>query len=80
MVQEVKRSVTIAGHRTSVALEQPFWDALKTIAAREQISLNALIARIDAARTPVERGRGNLSRTLRLFVLSDLEARLQAAR
>ena len=46
----VKRSVTIAGHETSLALEPLFWSALEKAAAEEQLPLNALIARIDAAR------------------------------
>ena len=46
----VKRSVTIAGHETSLALEPLFWSALEKAAAEERLPLNALIARIDAAR------------------------------
>jgi predicted DNA-binding ribbon-helix-helix protein len=46
----VKRSVTIAGHETSIALEPIFWDALQTSAADQGLPLNALIARIDAER------------------------------
>ena len=46
----VKRSVTIAGHETSLALEPAFWTALERAAAEEQLPLNALIARIDAER------------------------------
>ena len=46
----VKRSVTIAGHETSLALEPVFWTALEQAAAEQQLPLNALIARIDAAR------------------------------
>jgi predicted DNA-binding ribbon-helix-helix protein len=59
----VKRSVRIAGHPTSVSLEAPFWQALREIAARRQLSVNALLAEIDAARG------GNLSSAVRLFVL-----------
>ncbi len=58
-----KRSVTIAGHRTSVSLEQAYWDTLQAEAARRGVSLAALIAAIDEART------GNLSGALRVFVL-----------
>lgn len=61
-----KRSVTIAGHRTSVSLEQAFWEALKEIAAADGVSLNALVAAIDANRA------GNLSSGLRVFVLRRL--------
>ena len=46
----VKRSVEIAGHKTSISLEPLFWDLLKQAAARENLPLNALIARIDAER------------------------------
>jgi predicted DNA-binding ribbon-helix-helix protein len=60
----VKHSVVVAGHRTSVSLEDAFWQALKAIAAQEGVSLAALIARVDA-----ERGEANLSSALRVFVL-----------
>ena len=46
----VKRSVTIAGHQTAISLEPIFWTALRDVAAQEQVPINALIARIDAAR------------------------------
>lgn len=46
----VKRSVTIAGHQTAISLEPVFWDALRRAAGEEGLPLNALIARIDAAR------------------------------
>lgn len=45
-----KRSVTIAGHETSIALEPMFWIALESAAAEAKLPLNALIARIDAER------------------------------
>ena len=64
-----KRSVTIAGHRTSVSLEAPFWDALKEIATARGLSLNDLIAEVDRNRA------GNLSSALRLFVLAVLRER-----
>jgi len=64
-----KRSVTIAGHRTSVSLEAPFWDALKEIATARGLSLNDLIAEVDRNRA------GNLSSALRLFVLTVLRER-----
>lgn len=60
----VKRSVMVAGHRTSVSLEQPFWDALREIATERDISINALVASVDEARS-----RENLSSALRLLVL-----------
>jgi predicted DNA-binding ribbon-helix-helix protein len=64
-----KRSVTIAGHRTSVSLEAPFWDALKEIATARGLSLNDLIAEVDRNRA------GNLSSALRLFTLAVLRER-----
>ena len=67
-----KRSVTIAGHRTSVSLEQAFWDALRQIAEARGRSIAALIAEIDEAQG---RGRGaNLSSALRVFVLEQARA------
>lgn len=46
----VKRSFTLAGHRTSVALEEEFWQALTALAAQQRQSLAALVADVDAAR------------------------------
>jgi predicted DNA-binding ribbon-helix-helix protein len=57
-----KRSVVIAGHATSLTLEEPFWQDLGTIARQRGVSLNMLVASIDAER------RSNLSSALRLFV------------
>ncbi|MBL0403133.1 ribbon-helix-helix domain-containing protein [Microvirga aerilata] len=66
----VKRSVSIAGHRTSISLEEPFWEVLREIAEREKLSVQALIGRIDA-----ERGEQNLSSAIRVFVLADVRNR-----
>jgi predicted DNA-binding ribbon-helix-helix protein len=60
----VKRSVVVAGHKTSVSLEDAFWNALKGIAHERHMSLSQLVAEIDA-----QRQLGNLSSALRLFVL-----------
>ncbi len=60
-----KRSMTIAGHRTSVALEPEFWRAVEDMAATRGLSLAALVAEIDGARSP-ER---NLASALRVAVL-----------
>lgn len=71
-----KRSVTIAGHRTSVSLEDAFWRALGDIAAAEGQSLNQLVTAIDARRAPVPTGpptAGNLSSYLRVHVLQELQ-------
>jgi predicted DNA-binding ribbon-helix-helix protein len=60
----IKRSIMIAGHRTSVSVEQPFWDQLRLIAERRGSSTAALIATIDQSRK-----RQNLSSAIRVFVL-----------
>jgi predicted DNA-binding ribbon-helix-helix protein len=61
----VKRSVSIAGHRTSVSLEAPFWEALRDIAGKRGASVQQLIGDIDASR-----GAQNLSSAIRVFVLA----------
>ena len=66
-----KRSVTIDGHRTSVSLEDAFWEELAAIASARGLSLNALVAEIDHARA----APGNLSSALRLHVLDALRRR-----
>jgi predicted DNA-binding ribbon-helix-helix protein len=60
----VKRSIVIAGHKTSVSLEDAFWKGLKEIASGRDATLSELVASIDA-----DRQHGNLSSALRLFVL-----------
>mgnify|MGYP003150790754 CR=1 FL=1 len=60
-----KRSLTIAGHRTSIALEPPFWEALHSIAQAREMSLPNLIAEIDETRED-----SNLSSAIRVFVLA----------
>jgi predicted DNA-binding ribbon-helix-helix protein len=60
-----KRSVTLAGHRTSVALEPEFWTALETLAEKRGRSLAGLVADIDATRDPTR----PLSSALRVFAL-----------
>jgi len=60
----VKRSIVIAGHKTSVSLEDAFWKGLKEIASGRSTTLSDLVASIDA-----DRRHGNLSSALRLFVL-----------
>ena len=63
----LKRSVTIAGHQTSISLEPAFWDALGTIAAAQDLPLNALIARIDAERIAAA-DPPNLASAIRLWL------------
>ena len=60
----VKRSIVLAGHKTSVSLEDEFWTGLKEIASKRLMTLSALVDSIDA-----HRQQGNLSSALRLFVL-----------
>ena len=60
----IKRSVVIEGHKTSVSLEDAFWQGLKDIAAARRTTLSELIASIQHARE-----HGNLSSAIRLFVL-----------
>jgi predicted DNA-binding ribbon-helix-helix protein len=64
-----KHSLVIAGHATSVSLEQEFWDELKEIADKRGIALAALIAEVDAGRA-----EKNLSSALRLHVLRSIKA------
>ncbi|AUG53738.1 ribbon-helix-helix domain-containing protein [Thalassospira marina] len=68
-----KRSITIAGHRTSFSLEDAFWQELQQIAEREGHSIAEMVALIDEGR------EGNLSSALRLYVLGDLQRRLSDA-
>ena len=59
-----KRSLTIAGHRTSISLEHAFWAALKEVAKNRGVSVAALVAEIDSAR-----GETGLSSAIRVFLL-----------
>lgn len=65
----VKRSIVIAGHKTSVSLEEAFWKGLKEIAAARDLTLSDLVASIDT-----DRHHGNLSSAIRLFVLDHYRA------
>lgn len=67
----VKRSIVIAGHKTSVSLEDAFWKCLKEIAGSGEITLSDLVASIDT-----DRQYGNLSSAIRLFVLNHYRAQL----
>ena len=63
----VKRSVEIAGHKTSISLEPLFWELLKLAAERESVPLNALVARIDAERITAATAPG-LAGAIRLWL------------
>jgi predicted DNA-binding ribbon-helix-helix protein len=67
----VKRSIVIAGHKTSVSLEDAFWSALKDIALGKRVTLSDLVGSIDA-----DRQQGNLSSAIRLFVLDHYQTRI----
>lgn len=67
-----KHSIIISGHASSVSLEPEFWDELRLIADRLGVSVNQLVSRIDSERT------GNLSSSIRVFVLNDLRSRVGA--
>ncbi|MBB5721478.1 putative DNA-binding ribbon-helix-helix protein [Loktanella ponticola] len=67
----VKRSLTLAGHRTSVSLEDIFWNAFRDIATRRSQPINDLAREIDA-----QRGDIGLASAIRVFVVRDLQDRL----
>jgi predicted DNA-binding ribbon-helix-helix protein len=70
----VKRSIVIAGHKTSVSLEDAFWKGLREIAIARRLTLSALVAGIDSERTC-----GNLSSAIRLFVLAHYRAMISTS-
>ncbi|WP_417620372.1 ribbon-helix-helix domain-containing protein [Parasphingorhabdus sp.] len=67
----VKRSVTIAGHQTSISLEPLFWNLLKAAADERRLPLNALIAQIDVERIAAAQPPG-LATAIRLWLTNDL--------
>jgi predicted DNA-binding ribbon-helix-helix protein len=67
--KSIKRSVTVAGHRTSITLEGAFWDSLREIADSQNKSVNTLIAEIDRQQPE------NLSSALRVFILAHYKAK-----
>jgi len=70
-----KRSFTIGGHQTSIALEDAFWNELTAVAEARHLSLSALVAEIDNARGE----SGNLASALRLHVLETLKRKISRA-
>jgi predicted DNA-binding ribbon-helix-helix protein len=64
MPRPLKRSFTIKGHRTSISIEAPFWDALRQAAEAERTTIASLVAAIDK-----ERGASGLSSAVRVWVL-----------
>ena len=69
-----KRSIVIAGHKTSVSLEDAFWTSLNDIALAQNMTISSLVADIDSRRE-----RGNLSSTIRLFVLDHFRTPMMMA-
>ena len=69
-IRVVKHSLVIAGHRTSISLEDAFWRELKLWAAERDMSIAALVAEIDGAR-----GAANLSSAIRVAILERAQAR-----
>ena len=67
----VKRSITIAGHQTSISLEPLFWDLLKAASDQHGLPLNALVARIDVERIAATQPPG-LATAIRLWLTNDL--------
>jgi predicted DNA-binding ribbon-helix-helix protein len=65
-----KRSIVIAGHKTSVSLEDAFWDELKLFAEQQRMTLSSVVNDIDT-----RRDGGNLSSAIRLFVLEQARTR-----
>jgi len=63
-----KRSVAVAGHKTSISLEHEFWNCIKEIAKERKMTLSDLVGEIGAGRT------GNLSSALRVYVLEHCKA------
>ncbi len=70
----VKRSIVVAGHKTSVSLEEAFWTSMKEISASRSMTLSDLVSEIDKGRK-----QGNLSSAIRLHVLEYFRARAGAA-
>jgi predicted DNA-binding ribbon-helix-helix protein len=70
----VKRSVVVSGHKTSVSLEDAFWNSLKEISSERQMTLSALVAAIDN-----QRQHSNLSSAIRLYVLDFYRTQLSDA-
>jgi predicted DNA-binding ribbon-helix-helix protein len=68
----IKRSIVIAGHKTSVSLEDAFWQGLKDIAGARDLTLSELVATIDT-----DRRHGNLSSGIRLFVLDHYRSQVE---
>jgi predicted DNA-binding ribbon-helix-helix protein len=67
----VKRSIVVGGHKTSVSLEEAFWNGMKEISGQRSMTLSELVGEIDT-----NRHQGNLSSAIRLFVLDYFKSRV----
>ncbi|MCK0129612.1 ribbon-helix-helix domain-containing protein [Erythrobacter sp. F6033] len=65
----VKRSIEIAGHKTSISLEPLFWEMLRDVAQAENVPINAIVARVDAERIRAETPPG-LASAIRVWLVS----------
>ncbi len=74
----VKRSITIAGHQTSISLEPLFWEMLKAASDRRGLPLNALVARIDVERIAATQPPG-LATAIRLWLVNDMLGKMTQA-
>jgi predicted DNA-binding ribbon-helix-helix protein len=66
----IKRSIVVADHKTSVSLEEPFWNGMKEISGQRSVTLSELVGEVDT-----KRQQGNLSSAIRLFVLDYFKTR-----
>lgn len=71
----VKRSVILEGHKTSVSLENEFWEGLREIAEQQKSNLSSMVRQVDR-----DRSKGNLSSAIRVFVLTHFRTQATAAR
>lgn len=70
-----KRSVVLRGQKTSISLEEPFWQELRDVAEGRHISISALVAEVDD-----QRKNANLSSALRVYIFENIKSKLRAAR
>ena len=67
MINQIKKSLVLSGHKTSVALEVEFWEALESIAKKNNLNIDSLIQKIDQ-----NERKGSLASALRVFILESL--------
>lgn len=67
MINQIKKSLVLSGHKTSVALETEFWEALESIAKKNNLNIDSLIQKIDQ-----NERKGSLASALRVFILKSL--------